>query len=70
MMTQRRRDATNPRRLPFHQSGLINLTVEEERLHCFGRVMTPAFPSEVPTPGRWIRSGRKLGRGTRPRVPR
>jgi hypothetical protein len=36
---------------PFHQSSLVNLTVEEERLHCFGRVVTPAFPSEVPTTG-------------------
>ena len=30
--------------------------------------MTPAFPSEVPTPGRWIRSDRNMRRG--PRVPR
>jgi hypothetical protein len=39
-------------------------------MHCFGQVVTPAFTSEVPTPGRWIRSGRKLGRGSRPRAPR
>jgi hypothetical protein len=25
-------------------------------MHCFGQVVTPAFTSEVPTPGRWIRS--------------
>src|SRR5215471_13281339 len=30
--------------------------------------MTPAFPSEVPTPGRWIRSDRSFARGTRPRA--
>jgi hypothetical protein len=60
---------SSPRRPPFHQSSLVNLTVEEERLHCVGPVVTSAFPSEVPMPGRWIGSGRKLGRGTRPRVP-
>src|SRR5215831_3153169 len=32
--------------------------------------MTPTFPSEVPTPGRWIRSDRTSARGTRPRVLR
>src|SRR5215831_21152257 len=30
--------------------------------------MTPAFPSEVPTPGRWIRPDRRFARGTRPRA--
>jgi hypothetical protein len=63
--------ATRPsqKRPPFHQSTLANLTIGEERLHCFGWVVTPAFPSEVPTPGRWIRAGHKLGRGTRSRAP-
>jgi hypothetical protein len=57
------RDATEPTGPPFHQSSLITI-VEEERLHCFGRVVTTAFPSEVPTPGRRIRSGRGLHCGT------
>jgi hypothetical protein len=39
-------------------------------LNSFGQATTPAFPSEVPTPGRWIRSGRKIRRGTRPRAYR
>jgi len=39
-------------------------------LHCFGWVLIPAFPSEVPTPGRWIRSDRKLGRGSDHANPR
>jgi hypothetical protein len=48
---------TEPRRPAFHQSSLVNLTVSEERLHRFGRVVTPAFPSVVVTLGRSIRSG-------------
>src|SRR5262249_37979208 len=49
---------------------LVNLTVEEERFKPFREVMTPDFPSEVPTPGRWIRSDRMSARGTRPRFHR
>ena len=35
----------------------------------FGRVMTPIFRSEVPTPGRRIRSDRMRASGIRPRKP-
>ena len=36
----------------------------------FGRHRTPGFPKRSPSPGRWIRSDRKVGSGMRPRVPR
>ena len=40
-------------------------------LNRFGRGHdTSPFPSEVPTPGRWIRSDRTSARGTRPRFLR
>jgi hypothetical protein len=43
---------------PHYRRGAITL---------FRGVVTPA--SRERSPGRWIRSGRKLGRGTRPRAP-
>jgi hypothetical protein len=58
---------TEPTRPPFHQSNLVNLAVEEE---CTVSGGSGHCPSEVPTPGRWIGSGRKLGRDTRPRAAR
>jgi hypothetical protein len=56
-------------RVPSHQCRLADIP-PQNRSDCTvsGEALTPApFPSEVPTPGRWIRSDRGTGRWLRPR---
>ena len=56
-------------RVPSHQGRLADIPPQNRSDYTVsGEALTPApFPSEVPTPGRWIRSDRGTGRWLRPR---